>query len=262
MNSVAANGLQIHYEESGEGSPLILLHGGTGTGQEWAPLIPTFAAHFRVLAPDSRGHGRTDNPADTLSYGAMAADVAAFARAVGATRPLIFGYSDGAQIALELAMHSPDFAQGIIAAGALYRYPDTYFAQLRGVGLEGAGQVNFEKFGRVAPAWARQLQAAHVRAGDAGYWKRLLTWIAALWYAPLHYSAAELGGITAPTLVMLGDRDEYIPAGEAFAMYRMIPGSELAVIPNGLHDAPLHAPGAGAMALDFLLRHRADMATR
>lgn len=252
---VSANGLQIHYEEAGGGPPLILLHGGTGTGQEWTPLIPTFAAHFRVLAPDSRGHGRTDNPAGALGYGAMAEDVVAFAEVTGAHRPLLFGFSDGAQVALELAMHSPGFAQAIVAAGALYHYSETYFAQLRVIGLRGPGQVDFNQFQRVAPDWARLLQTTHVRPDDPDYWKRVLDWISGLWYTPLQYTAAALDRITTPVLVVQGDRDEYIPVEEALALYRMIPGSELAVIPNGLHDAPLYTPGARALALDFLLRH-------
>jgi pimeloyl-ACP methyl ester carboxylesterase len=185
----------------------------------------------------------------------MAEDVVAFAKATGADHPLLCGFSDGAQIALELAMRHPDFAQAIVAAGALYHLSGTYYAQLSAIGLEGPGQVDFEKFGRVAPEWARLLQATHVREGNPEYWKTLLNWISELWYAPLHYTAAELGRVTTPTLIVLGDRDEFIPAEEAFAMYRMIPGSELAVLPNGLHDAPLHAPGAAALLLDFLARH-------
>ena len=59
---IEANGLRIYYEVHGEGEPLLLVHGGTATSQSWASHLPAFTEHFQVFAPDSRGHGRTDNP--------------------------------------------------------------------------------------------------------------------------------------------------------------------------------------------------------
>ena len=74
---VEANGLRVYYEVHGEGEPLLLIHGGTATSQSWASHLPAFTEHFRVIAPDSRGHGRTDNPTGKLGYRLMADDVAA-----------------------------------------------------------------------------------------------------------------------------------------------------------------------------------------
>jgi pimeloyl-ACP methyl ester carboxylesterase len=79
---VQANGINIHYEEYGEGAPLILLHGGTSTLAEWQAHIPSFAPHFHIYALDSRAHGKTDNPSGRLSYRMMADDVAAFIKAL------------------------------------------------------------------------------------------------------------------------------------------------------------------------------------
>jgi pimeloyl-ACP methyl ester carboxylesterase len=70
------NGAEIYFEEHGHGTPLVLVHGGLGAGAEWSPLIPTLADNFRVITPDSRGHGRSTNPATTLSYAALADDLA------------------------------------------------------------------------------------------------------------------------------------------------------------------------------------------
>lgn len=115
---VQANGLQIYYEEYGRGVPLLLIHEGVDTLSMWAPHIPTFARHFRVIAPDSRGHGRTKNPAEQLSYRLMAEDMAAFICALELNKPFVCGYSDGGQIALELGIHYPHLAQGYIMCGA------------------------------------------------------------------------------------------------------------------------------------------------
>ena len=114
---VEANGLRVYYEVYGEGEPLLLIHGGTATSQSWASHLPAFAEHFRVFAPDSRGHGRTDNPTGGLGYRAMADDVAASIDALGLHRPLVLGYSDGGQVALELGMRYPGLTRALTNPG-------------------------------------------------------------------------------------------------------------------------------------------------
>ena len=86
---IEANGLRIYYGVHGEGEPLLLVHGGTATSQSWASHLPAFTEHFRVFAPDSRGHGRTDNLTGELGYRVKADDVAALVGALGLQRPLI-----------------------------------------------------------------------------------------------------------------------------------------------------------------------------
>lgn len=76
--------------------------------------MPVLATRYRVIAPDSRGHGRTDNPAGRLAYDLMAEDVAGLIDALDLDRPLVAGYSDGAQIALELALRHPDRSRAVV----------------------------------------------------------------------------------------------------------------------------------------------------
>src|ERR1700682_5728722 len=108
------NDLRMYYQDNGSGQPLILLHGGGQTSRVWTKHIPLLAQQFRVLTPDSRGHGRTDNPSRTLTYHLMADDMAAFIQALGLRKALICGWSDGANIALEIGMRYPDVAQALI----------------------------------------------------------------------------------------------------------------------------------------------------
>jgi len=115
---ILVNGLKMYFEECGSGKPLILLHGGTVTSSMWKIHIPFFAQHFRVFAPDSRGHGRTNNPTGEFSYRLMADDVAAFVQAMGLTKPFICGYSDGGQIALEIGMCYPNLAAALVVGAA------------------------------------------------------------------------------------------------------------------------------------------------
>ena len=79
---VQANGLRIYYEAHGTGTPVILIHGGLETCQMWAPAIPSLSMNYMTITPDSRGHGRSDNPTGQFSYSLMAADMAQFIKRV------------------------------------------------------------------------------------------------------------------------------------------------------------------------------------
>ena len=102
---IEANVLDIYYEEYGSGVPLLLIHGDTLNHNMWEQHIPEFARHFRVIAPDSRAHGRTKNSGAILGYRLLADDSVALIQALGLVRPLMCGSSGGGQIALEMGMN-------------------------------------------------------------------------------------------------------------------------------------------------------------
>jgi pimeloyl-ACP methyl ester carboxylesterase len=235
--TLPVNGLELYYEEAGAGAPLLMLHGGTATGRSWYPYLPALQPHFRVILPDSRGHGRTNNPAGVLSYRRMADDIAALVQALGLTRPFIFGYSDGGQIALELGLRYPDLAGALILGGATYHFSPAYYAAVNAFPFIHQGAVDLDGLVRGAPEWAAELQADHGRPDDPDHWKTLLQQIVPLWLAPLDYTLADLSAITAPTLLLVGDRDEGVPVEQAVEMYRAIPHAALAVLPNADHGS-------------------------
>ena len=251
---IAANGLDIYYEEYGEGEPLLLLHGGTATVQSWQQHIPAFAPHFRVIALDSRGHGKTNNPAGELSYSMMAADVAAFIQALDLEKPLVLGYSDGGQIALELGMRYPDLASALVLGGTCYKFPEQYFEALKGFGVVPSGAVTVERMQIESPEWVEYLKTEHARADDSDYWQTLMKQISSLWWNVQDYRIEDLEKITAPTLIILGDRDEGAGLEQAVEMYRYIPNAELAVLPNADHGTAFGELSIPLM-LDFLMRH-------
>jgi pimeloyl-ACP methyl ester carboxylesterase len=252
---VAANGLNIYYQEFGSGRPLILIHGGTVTSNMWQPFIPSLASHFRVITPDSRGHGKTNNPNDEqLSYRLMADDVAVFIQALNLTKPLVFGYSDGGQIALELGMRHPGLTGALVVGAAWYKFSEIYLSGLKAFGLESSGIVDFEKMQRDHAAAILFLQAEHPRADNLDYWKVLLKQYSVMWWEPLDYTADDFQKITEPTLIVVGDRDGLIELDQAVEMYRLIPHAELSVLPNGTHES-LDPKLFTDTVLDFLLRH-------
>ena len=252
---VQANGLKMYYEECGSGQPLILLHGGTVTSQMWQPFLPTFAPHFRVLTPDSRAHGKTNNPTGELSYSLMADDIVAFVRALNLTKPLMFGYSDGGQIALEIAMRYPGAVAAFVVGAAWYKFSETYTNSLKSFGSQALGVVDFEKIQRDLPDWVSQLKIDHARPEDPDDWQTLLKQISILWWTPLDYSVEDFHKITEPTLILIGDRDGLIELNQAVDMYQLIPQAELVVLPNTTHFSALNEFSVN-IVLDFLTRHQ------
>ncbi len=252
---VSANGLNIYYASYGSGEPLLLLHGGTVTSNLWHDSIPFFAQHFRVITPDSRGHGKTNNPSGVMSYRLMADDVAAFIDALHLSKPLVYGFSDGGQIALELGMRYPGVARALVLSGVFFRFTDQYIRTVRGMGVEGPGVVNFEHIQNTMPDAVTFWQAEHATADNPERWKDVLKQISALWWTPLDYTATDFERIVDPTLIVQGDRDEFGPVTEVIDMYRMISKSELAIVPNAKHMAIIQPGGlCERVALDFFQR--------
>ena len=253
---VRANGLDVYYEEHGQGVPLLLIHGGVLTTGSWQPYIEAFAAHFRVITPDSRGHGRTANPTGSMSFALLADDVAALAQALGLDKPLIFGYSDGGQVALEIGMRYPDLPRALVIGGAHLELTDGSRNWVRTIlGDPQSPDVDFERFERENPDFAAELRRDH---GDEG-WKALLKNIKPMWNATLDYTPDDFARIVAPTLVLLGDRDEFVPVEDAVEIYRLLPTAEIAVIPAADHTNLIFSRARVALAqpliVDFLLRH-------
>lgn len=253
--SVKAGDLTVSYAETGHGSPVILLHGGLATqAMSWGSVTPLLAGHFRVLAPDSRGHGETNNPTGVLSYDQMADDVVAFARAVGAERPLIFGFSDGGQIALEITLRYPGFARAYVLGGTVSEPSPAYIDGLKGWGFAGPGQVDLDQVQQAFGGFFDAIRVSHRGNGEPEYWRALLPQVATLWHGLPSYSLDQLGSVSEPTLIIMGDRDELGGVDQAARLYRGLPKSELAILPNADHAAVM-SDHFWAIVVDFLQRH-------
>jgi pimeloyl-ACP methyl ester carboxylesterase len=256
---VEANGLKVYYEVYGEGEPLLLIHGGTATSQSWASHLPALTQQFRVFAPDSRGHGKTDNPTGELGYRAMADDVAALVGALGLKRLLVLGYSDGGQIALELGMRYPGLAKALVLGGTQFRFSEAYLEDARALlGIAKGEEVDTEILGREQPDFVAYLREAHGHVYGPEYWKTYVKKLSALWLTPLGYASDDLAAITDPVLLLVGDRDG-VATEESIELFRLLPNAELAVAPASDHGfIEAKADLFDALALDFLVRHRGD----
>ena len=253
---VIANGINTYYLEQGEGYPIILLYGGLSTARiNWGNMIPKLSKNFRVIAPNYRGHGKTDNPTGKFSYRLMADDIAKLITVLNLDRPLICGQSDGGQIALELALNYPELIKAIVISGVLIEISESYVKTLNNFGILNSGVVNFELIEKSFKEYIPVLQGAYSSVYGPDYWKKFLVEISKVWLAPEEFPGEKIRNIILPVLIVHADNDD-IPVEEAVEIYRLIPNSELAVAPNSDHMLPINNLELYlALISDFLRRH-------
>jgi pimeloyl-ACP methyl ester carboxylesterase len=152
------NGINLYYETHGTGRPLILLHGGLGSGEMFGPILPTLSEQHQVIAVDLQGHGRTADIARPIDIRLMADDIAALIDHLGLDQPDLVGYSLGGGVALQTAVNYPAKVGRLVTASASIR-PDAIYPEIRAQ----QGQVNaaaaefmkdtpmYELYQRVAP---------------------------------------------------------------------------------------------------------------
>jgi 2-succinyl-6-hydroxy-2,4-cyclohexadiene-1-carboxylate synthase len=114
------NGVEYHYTTQGKGEPLVLLHGFTGSSQNWSPVMPTFAEKYNVIAPDLIGHGQTSSPQNPQRYTMqhVCDDLATLIQTL-TTQPVhLLGYSMGGRVALALAIAYPQLVKTLVLESA------------------------------------------------------------------------------------------------------------------------------------------------
>src|SRR5437899_10161304 len=123
------NGINLYFETHGAGRPLILLHGGLGSGEMFGPVLPLMAERHQVVAPDLQGHGRTADIDRPIDVRLMAGDIAALIEQLGLEKPDVVGYSLGGGVALHTAAKYPAKIRRLVAASANIR-PDAIYAEM------------------------------------------------------------------------------------------------------------------------------------
>ncbi len=120
MPQRTVNGLNYHFHCEGNGPPLLLLHGFTGSHASWPGIVPGFAEHFLTIAVDLPGHGKSDSPVDPLRYRheSVSADLVALMARCGHSRFHLLGYSMGGRLALALALSFPGKVTSLILESA------------------------------------------------------------------------------------------------------------------------------------------------
>jgi pimeloyl-ACP methyl ester carboxylesterase len=265
---VHANGIDIHYVEAGEGTPLLLLDNGmVSTNPLWASVpiayasfMGTLAEHFRVIAPDTRGSGHSVHPGGSIPSALLADDVMALIDALKLDRPLICGFSDGGETATLVGIRHPGSVGAIVNHGGYdLLNPDpqapaiVMTRQMLG-GSADATNADPELSASRSPelrAMFELMKADHDGAQGADHWKTVVAQTFDRITQPHGYTLENLHAITMPTLILTGDRDPFCTVEEGAAAYRALPAGELAVLPNTGH---LITPAAVQTTIEFFKR--------
>lgn len=237
MPSVEANGLAIRYTAEGAGPPLIMLHGATSTAlEDWSAQRPLFRQAFRLYLVDARGHGGTRwDAADGFEADWLVDDLLALVDALRLETFHLAGFSMGAMTGLRFATRHPERLRTLLICGIdVQREPRANVARR----LMDPARVEREE-----PAWAAQLERRHGLTQGSGAWRRLLPAIAADVAAQPLLTPNELRQVRVPTLMAYGDRDVFVPADHAVALYRQLPDARLFLAPDCGHQVMVSRPG-------------------
>src|SRR5690348_7978675 len=122
--TVSVNDMQMYYVSHGEGEPLVLLHGFTGSSGDWKIFLPYLEQGYRVIMPDLRGHGRSTNPLPTFTFRQAALDVFALLDHLGIGQCKAIGLSNGGNVLLHMATQQPERVTAMVLVSAVSYYPD------------------------------------------------------------------------------------------------------------------------------------------
>ena len=228
MPYITINDANIFYETFGDNrpnhayAPVLLIHGSTIDGPtDWSDIAPELAKHYKVLVPDCRGHGHSNNPNLSYSFKELADDAAAFIRAMGYERAHVIGHSNGGYVALVVLMEHPEVVQTCIPQAA-NAFVTEYLIEREPVLFDP------ERVKREAPEWMNEMIALHGEVNGKEYWRDLLLLTMREIISEPNYKPADLAKVTRPTLVIMG-ADDTVNAPDKHAQYiaENIPNAEM-----------------------------------
>lgn len=229
------DGARIWYATFGTGPPVILLHGGLGHSGNWGYQVPALvAAGYRAVLIDSRGHGRSTRDGRPYKYELMAADVLAVMDALRLPRAAFVGWSDGACVALVLAMKAPERVERVFFFGC---------------NMDPSGTKPFEFTPIVKRCLARHAKDYARLSATPGDFDAFADAVGEMMKTEPNYSADQLAGIRVPVAIVQSEHDEFIKPEHAEYLARTIPGAALVRLHGVSHFAPLQRPDPFNLAM-------------
>lgn len=257
MSYFDQQGCQLYYEDLGHGETVILIHGLGSSSKDWEYQIPALQKHFRVIAVDVRGHGRSGKPVQAYTMQSFADDICALIQHLQLHKPHVVGISMGGMIAFQLAVDHP----GLLASLTIVNSGPEVKARNLKQWFEVAKRkllsrlLSLEQIGKALGGLLfPRPEQAHLRKKIEERWplndKR--AYLASL-DAIIGWSVRErISTILCPTLVISADKD-YTPVADKEAYVAQIPHARLLVIKHSRHATPLDQPERFNQALlDFL----------
>jgi len=233
-------GIRTWYDELGNGEPLVLLHpGGAGVdARAWGPNLPALTKRFKVFTPERRAHGRTPDVDGPITFELMADDTIAFLDAVVGEPAHLAGCSDGAIVALLVALRRPDLIRKLVFIAGVFHLDGW---------VPGVIDPN-----NTPPEFLERLYG-ELSPDGAEHYPVVVAKLARMHVEGPTLTTADVSQIGSRTLVMLGDDDE-VRLEHALELYRSLPDSELAIIPGTSHGLLVEKPAlCNTVIIDFLV---------
>ncbi|WOF75232.1 alpha/beta hydrolase [Parvibaculaceae bacterium PLY_AMNH_Bact1] len=233
---VDINDISLYYETYGEthseGSPVLVLHGGSAFIETMHNQITALTEDHFVVAPDSRAHGRTsDAEGVPLSYAQMADDMIALMDHLGLQKADIVGWSDGGNIGLDMAIRYPTRVGKLVTYGSNF-HTNGLVPDEEGEGINSSPDD---------PSWEVVRSFYQSVAPDPDHWPVFHGKLMTMWDTQPTFTVGDLGGVSSPTLVMAGEFDS-IKETHTREMAASIPNGTLVIVEGEDHFAPLMAP--------------------
>ena len=221
------NGVQLYFEVHGSGEPLVLLHGFSGSSQDWSALTTEWSKQFQLIIPDLRGHGRSTNSSKTFRHDDAARDMFALLDHLGIGVFKGLGVSGGGNVLLHLASMQPGRVKAMVLVSATSYFPSQARTIMRQYG-DSLPEQQWEILRRRHPGGDAQIKSllANTKAfADS--------------YDDMNFTPPFLATIQARTLIVQGDRDPLYPVEISVEMAKAIPRSSLWIVPNAGHGPVL-----------------------
>ncbi|TAU55456.1 alpha/beta hydrolase [Rhizobium leguminosarum] len=234
------NDIKMYYAEYGEGDPILFIHGGLGNAEVWGHQVADFAKDHLVIVADSRRHGRSTRSQQPFGYDLMTSDYAALLDYLKIDKVTLVGWSDGGIIGIDMAMKHPEKLTRVIAQAAN--------VTTDGVKADVMDNKTFSDYINVAGEQYRKLSPT------PNEYDAFVKQISEMWATQPAWTAADLGKISVPVTLAIGDHDEAVKLDHTEMMAKQIPGAKLVILKDVSHFAMLQDPAAydgmirGAMA--------------
>jgi pimeloyl-ACP methyl ester carboxylesterase len=227
---VESGGLAVNYTVEGAGPPMVLLHSATSSAlEDWAAQRPSFRRAFRLYLLDARGHAGTKwDVRNGFTTEMLVEDLRAFADTMPLPTFHLVGFSMGAMTALAFATRFPERLRTLLISGIdVQRQPRANVA---------ARLMDPVRIDRDQQGWAAELERRHGPVQGEGAWRSLLPAIARDVAEQELLTPEALRRVRLPTLMIYGDRDPFVPAEHAVALYRQLPDARLLLAPECDHE--------------------------
>jgi pimeloyl-ACP methyl ester carboxylesterase len=237
---VQLGAVKTWYDEHGQGEPVVLMHGGLVDARFFEPNLPALAEHFHVYTPERRGHGHTPDVEGPITYQLMTDDMVAFLETVVGQPADLVGQSDGAFVAMLVAMQRPELVKRLVVISGGFNksgeaVPDAEW------NVDAITEFLGSAYGEVSPDGEDHFPVVATKIGEMAAVEPNL-------------QASELAEVTQRSLVMFSD-DDLVTLSHAVEMYDALPNAELAIVPGTSHFLTQEKPElVNKIVVDFLTR--------